>query len=81
MVERLIDGTITDEKGQFSLEKLPVIGEFNLALSDPAPTGGITVNYTVDNSSTASTSDREAFYKGLERSGPKAVREFMAAGA
>jgi hypothetical protein len=26
------------------------------------------------------TSDTEAFYKGLERSGPKAVREFMSAG-
>lgn len=26
------------------------------------------------------TSDREAFFKGLERNGPKAVREFAAAG-
>ncbi len=26
------------------------------------------------------TSDRQAFYKGLERNGPKAVREFKEAG-
>lgn len=26
------------------------------------------------------TNDTEAFYKSLERSGPKAVRNFMAAG-
>ncbi len=32
-VEYLVDGQITDEKGEFSLEELPVVGEFTLKIS------------------------------------------------
>lgn len=53
--------TVTILSTQDASEESLVVGQFNLALSDPAPTGGVTVNYSVNvANSTASNNDYEA---------------------
>jgi hypothetical protein len=45
-------------------EKSTVFGQFNLLLSGAAPTGGITINYLVEATSTATASNDEPFKLG-----------------
>ena len=50
--------SVTIVSAQAASEESLVVGQFNLALSDPAPVGGVTVNYSVDQgNSTAETTD------------------------